>query len=286
MEISQIEFELLRELVYQNCGIVIKDDKKYLITQRLTPLALELDCSNFGDFYRKLMDMETHPIYRVKVIEAITTNETSFFRDSHPFETFEKHILEKLIASFRKMRRKESNPNHKIRIWSAASSTGQEPYSIAIIIKEFLENPNYADITVHDFKILATDISSQVLSRAMSGIYNQLEISRGLARGHRNKYFRQEGNFWVIDDRIRQMVEFRQVNLIKPFTGIGCFEFIVCRNVLIYFDDKHKTSILDQFSRILTPGGFMLLGAMENTLYLTSKFESERIGKTVYYKKK
>lgn len=173
----------------------------------------------------------------------------------------------------------------KIRIWSSASSTGQEPYTIAIMLKEYLINNNIRDIAPSDFRILGTDISTAVLGKAITGNYNEIEVARGLPGEFKNKYFRKEGTNWVIANEIREMVEFKQLNLIKPFTSLGTFEFILCRNVLIYFDDKTKIKILNQFYDMLTAQGFLMLGAMENTYCLSNQFHSLKIGKTILYQK-
>lgn len=285
MKPTKEEFELLRKLVHESCGIVIKDEKEYLIIQRLGPLAREAGCNSFGEFYRLLKSLKSDPKFRVKVIEAITTNETSFFRDIHPFEAFKNKILPELIKHLKVQKEKIPYSDPKIRIWSSASSTGQEAYTVAMIIDSYFRSGNHVTITRGDFKILATDIASDILAKAMSGEYNQIEISRGLPAEFKERYFRKEENVWCINDDIRGMVEFRQVNLIKPFTMIGNFELIFCRNVLIYFDDATKTRILNQFYDMLSTGGFLILGAMENTYCLTDKFKSERIGKTIIYRK-
>ncbi|OGV45284.1 MAG: hypothetical protein A2017_08760 [Lentisphaerae bacterium GWF2_44_16] len=284
-DLSDQEFMLLSDFIYHTCGIVVREDKKYLITQRLGPLAQQAGCKTFGDYYRKLKEEEANEQNRLKIIEAITTNETSFFRDEHPFEAIRSNILPSLFDTLKKQKTQGPFQNLKLRIWSAASSTGQEPYTLAIIVRELLQNCVGNSISSSDIRILATDISCAVLARAISGKYNEIEISRGLNDEHKKKYFRKEGTQWHIIDSIKEMVEFRQVNLVKPFSAIGTFEFIVCRNVLIYFDDKTKSRILNQFYDMLTPGGFLVLGAMENTYCLTDKFSSLRFGKTIVYAK-
>jgi chemotaxis protein methyltransferase CheR len=283
--LSQCEFQLLSELIYNQCGIVIKDDKKYLITQRLTPILREAGCAGFSDFYQKLQAPDCGPALRLRTVEAITTNETSFFRDDHPFETFRGHILPRLIDWLRKARCLDLQA--KIRIWSAAASTGQEPYTLAIIIREHLESAGIKDISAADFKILATDISSEMLAKASAGKFTSFEMSRGMPPGLKLKYFTPDksGNYWFLRGEVKSMIELKQVNLTKPFSHLGNFELALCRNVLIYFDDRTKISILNQIHAMITPGGHLMLGAMENTYCLTDKFNALKIGKTILYQK-
>lgn len=287
MEPSKDEFAKLRDFIYESCGIALGGDKLYLVTQRLGPLAKKSGCSNFTEFHKRLKeDGQSAASLRERVVEAITTNETSFFRDIHPFEAFKDSILNEMAARLRLARAKEPSLLHRIKIWCAASSTGQEPYSMAILIMERLIEGAFPDLNPHDFKILATDISGEVLAQAQKGSYNQTEMSRGLTEEAKARYFTHSGGRWTVISPVRQMVEFRQVNLIKPFAAIGSFDMISCRNVLIYFDDKTKSRILDSFHDMLAPGGCLLLGAMENTYCLSSKFVSRRIGKTIIYDRK
>jgi len=285
-ELTQQDFVLIRDLIYQHCGIVIKEDKKYLIIQRLGPIAEKAGCRSYNELYRKLKFLESDEAFRHKVIEAITTNETFFFRDQHPFDAFKHHILPDIVALYCKARQEGRVSTPKVRIWSAAASTGQEAYSLAMLIQEYISSSSNKNmLTSNEFRILATDISNEVLSKAMNGKYTQMEIGRGLIPELRDKYFHKKGDHWQITDKIREMVEFRQVNLIKPFMTVGNFELIFCRNVLIYFDDETKMRILNQFYDMLVKGGYLFLGAMENTYCLTDKFKSERFDKTIVYKK-
>lgn len=287
MELTEQDFNNLSKFIYDKCGIVIKNEKVYLIRQRLEPLAKLHGCNNFAEFYFKL-SKNCSASLQDQIITAITTNETSFFRDTHPFETFETHMLPQLCASVEERKnRKPERKGSKARIWCAASSTGQEPYCIAMIIYEYMQNVKNRGITPNDFEIMATDISSKVLAQAISGEFREHEIKRGLQSSHMNKYFvKEDDNTWVIDKKIRDLVEFRRLNLMESFTMLGGFDAIFCRNVLIYFDDTAKRKILDQFHHMLSDDGFLVLGSTESTYGITDKFKSIQHNKTIVYKKK
>jgi len=282
VEPSDEEFQKMKEFIHGSCGIALGADKRYLITQRCAPLLKASGSKSFAEFHQKLLSDSGQ--LKERLVEAITTNETSFFRDSHPFEAFRDNIFSGLAARIRSAREK-SVCEHKARIWCAASSTGQEPYSFAMLICEKLESGAHPDLRFQDFQIVATDISGEVLAKAAKGEYSQTEVSRGLPDGFKSRYFRQHGNDWRLVDPVKRMVDFRQMNLVKPFTSFGSFDMIACRNVLIYFDEKTKSRILEQFHEMLIPGGVLLLGAMENTYCLCAKFHSKRVGKTIVYEK-
>ncbi len=285
MELSPQEFDLFRRYIYQLCGIVVPEDKSYLIRHRLEPVVVTAGYKSFRGFYEMLTQ---NPLPKIEehVINAITTNETSFFRDGHPFVAFQEYILPKLgrIIRERKARvRPRSGP--KVSVWSAGSSKGQEPYSLAMLIHEYALANRHLDILKDDFGLLATDVSSDALSMAMAGEYTQIEVKRGLSADRTEKYFVQEGSRWVLDSAIRIMVDFRQVNLIKPFAMLGGFDIILCRNVLIYFDNVIKERIVHQFYDMLSEEGFLMLGATESLYAITDRFESVHYGQTVLYKK-
>jgi chemotaxis protein methyltransferase CheR len=294
MELSKEEFELLRNYIYNICGLAISDNKAYLIRQRLEPIAKAAGCNSFGEFYRKIKQTNL-PIFQEKIINAITTNETAFFRDGHPFAAFKEYMLPKLTRIIRERKsRNKIRKGSKVRLWSAGSSTGQEPYSLAMLVHEYItenepaeKQPNaFASVAKEDFGILATDISSEILSKAMAAEYTDMEAKRGLSPDRLKKYFGKVQTRWVISSFIRSMVEFRQINLIRPFTMLGGFDVIFCRNVLIYFDNETKSRIIDQFHRMLASDGFFVLGATENLYALTDKFSSLHYGETIIYQKK
>jgi chemotaxis protein methyltransferase CheR len=297
MELSRHEFELLRDYIYKICGLVIADNKQYLIRQRLEPLALTIGCLNFTEFYRKITESSLPPQtknrFQEQVINAITTNETSFFRDGHPFAAFREYILPRLNERIcERKQRLQSRKGPKVRLWSAGSSTGQEPYSLVMLIKEYSQAANQKHqfsmipVSMEDFVILATDISTEMLARAMAGEYNDAEMKRGLDPERVKAYFKKNGRRWIISSSVRSMVEFRQINLIRPFTMLGGFDVIFCRNVLIYFDIETKTRIIAQFSEMLSDKGFLVLGATENVYGITDRFDSVHHGETLFYQKK
>ncbi|MBI3794009.1 MAG: protein-glutamate O-methyltransferase CheR [Nitrospinae bacterium] len=272
MELSNKEFTELCKHIYKLCGLNIKDKKHYLVLQRLEPLAVSEGNGSFKGLIEKLSS-NAGPQLKDLVIEAITTNETSFFRDEHPFEAFREIVLPQLAE----MAKHRKHPGHhrkgsKINIWSAASSTGQEPYSIAMLIHEFLGSKGKG-LSAEDFEIIATDISPKVLSKAIAGSYTDSEIKRGLSVERRDRFFRKEGHHWVINDSLRTMIDFKRINLAEQFTRLGGVDVIFCRNVLIYFDEETKGRILSQFSQMLSESGFLFLGACENVGTLPKKFK-------------
>jgi chemotaxis protein methyltransferase CheR len=193
------------------------------------------------------------------VVEAMTTNESFFFRDKTPFEAFTTVMLPSLVE--------RRPPGHALRIWCAAASTGQEPYSLAMILKE-----NARKLGGRRVEILATDLSNDVLERARAGIYSQFEVQRGLPIQLLVKYFAQAGEGWQISADVRGMVDYRRLNLLNPFVGLGTFDVVFCRNVLIYFDMPTKTDVLARMSKVVAPDGYLVLGAAETVVGLTTAF--------------
>lgn len=284
MELSIEEFNLFRRHIQQICGMEIRDEKQYLIRQRLEPLVIASGCSSFSEYYHKFLISPYANMENELIISAITTNETSFFRDNHPFETFRNYILPRLAKQIQDRKKKDYiRRGAKVRIWSAGSSTGQEAYSIAILVDEFISMHRHTGISKEDFGIMASDISPVALAKAMVGTYNETEISRGLTDIRLKKYFKTQKNYWTIDESIRSMVEFRVVNLAESFTMIGGFDVIFCRNVLIYFNEDMKSKIFNRFYKILSDEGCLILGATENTYCITDKFQSVRQGETLIY---
>lgn len=285
MRLTGQEFDLLRRYIHSLCGIAIPHDKSYLIEQRLEPVVVATGCKSFGEFYLKLTK-NMLPKMEERIINAMTTNETSFFRDGHPFVAFKEYVLPKLgeMILERKARDK-SRRGPKVSIWSAGASTGQEPYSLAMLIRDYLWGNDGLDISTEDFGLHASDISSEALSRAMAGEYSEMEMKRGLSAELIEKYFIKDGGRWVIDSEIRNMVQFRQINLIRPFAMVGGFDVILCRNVLIYFDNGTKARMIDQFYDVISEGGFLVLGATESLYGITDRFETVRYGEAILYRK-
>ena len=252
------DFEYLRKLLKDHSGLDLSADKQYLIESRLLPLVRKFGLSGIGELVQKVRGGSTSAI--VHVVEAMTTNETFFFRDKIPFDHFRDTIMPDVLSA-RASRR-------TVRIWCAASSTGQEPYSIAMCLKEM-----GAILAGWRVEILATDLSQEVLEKSRSGIYSQFEVQRGLPIQMLVKYFKQVGELWQINADIRAMVQHRQLNLLHDFSQLGVFDVIYCRNVLIYFDQETKINVLGRLARAMEPDGFLVLGAAETVVGLTEVFK-------------
>jgi chemotaxis protein methyltransferase CheR len=279
-------YKAITKYVFDICGIVLGDDKHYLIEQRLSPILPDLGCETFADLARKLESGTTTFLTRERVLNAITTNETSFFRDGHPYVAFREKIMPELLEVIKQRKaRAWQRRGPKVSLWSAAASTGQEPYSMAMIIAEVIAEKGAGIATLEDFGILGTDISSKVLAKAMEGKYGPLEVARGLNADMRNKYFLQDSGNYIIGESIRKIVDFKAFNIQDSFTNIGAFFFFFCRNILIYFTDDAKRKILSQFYQMLAPSGFLVLGSAENMYNLNNEFVVERYGITSIYRK-
>ncbi|MCL4203938.1 MAG: protein-glutamate O-methyltransferase CheR [Pirellulaceae bacterium] len=281
MELTRAAFDDLRRSIHRLCGIVLTDDKEYLIRHRLEPVARRCGCRSFDEFRTKLAGSEAARLQEA-VIEAITTRETAFFRDHHPFQALRQQILPELVRN----RRNQGNTTGRpIRIWCAGAATGQEPYSLAILIHE-LAAASGADGSVPvDFSILATDVSTEALAAAKTGAYQRRQVERGLTAGQLHKYFEPCGDRWVVRPMLRKLVEFRRVNLIQPFNSLGVFDAILCRNVLIYFDEATRRAICGRFHAMLADGGWLLLGSAESLYGVSEQFASVRFGDSLVYRK-
>jgi len=266
-EISTVDFDYVRELVYRESAISIETDMKYLVESRLTTLVRKTDHSGIAELVSCLRQKK-EPGLADLVVDAMTTNETSFFRDTHPFETLCKEVLPQIARS-------HSEP---IRIWCAACSTGQEAYTIAMALREYC--PELASRV----SIIGTDISQEVVAKAQAGIYNRLEVNRGLPVQLLAKYFIQQGLVWQVSPQLMESVSFHQLNLIRDWGTLPQMDVIFLRNVLIYFDPETKSSILRNTSRILKPGGCLFLGLSETTLNLNTDYERVTAEKSHYYK--
>lgn len=280
MDLTRQEFDDLRRYVYELCGLHIPDNKEYLIVQRLGPLLRSVGAESWSEFHDFLRRDDTSRM-RNEIISAITTNETSFFRDRHPFDSFREHILPKLCKEVTS--RQLRGDKRPVRIWSAAASTGQEALTLAMVILDHLEQHGGCGLRARDFSILATDISARALARAVAGDYSEFELSRGLPDYFR-KYFERSGKRWRAGARLRDMVEYRQFNLVSDFDELGRFEVIFCRNVLIYFDQETKRDLLNRFCSVLCPGGHLVLGSTESVYGLSEAFEQQRLGRAIWYR--
>ena len=282
MDLSRSTFDELRRLIHRLCGIVIADDKEYLVRHRLEPLVISSGCRDFEQFREKLATREGI-LLQEAIIETITTQETSFFRDGHPFEAIRRHVLPELVQPSQSQI--ASTNRTKIRFWSSGAATGQEPYSLAILICEHLAAQRQSKLGVMDFSILASDISASALATATAAKYSRREIDRGLSPERVEKFFEQHGDRWALKSPARQIVDFRRINLMQPFTSLGMFHAILCRNVLIYFDEDKRRTICEQFHAMLAEGGWLVLGSAENLYGINNNFLSLRFGDTILFRK-
>lgn len=260
MSIKLSDFDLYRDLLYSKSGLVITPDKTYLLDSRLTPVAKEWGHETLDSMSIALRSFPDPKLIK-DIVEAMTTNETSFYRDQKPFTIFESVVMPHLVA-------KRSKGVKKIRIWCAAASTGQEPYSLAMLIKE--KAAMWKDFS---FEIVGTDISEDALNIARSGAYSQFEVQRGLPITHLMKYFKQIEDKWQISDEIKKMITYKNFNLLDDMKSLGAFDIIFCRNVLIYFDEKTKGQVLAKMNPQLANDGFLFLGGAETTIGITDKFK-------------
>lgn len=249
------DFEFLRSYLKDRSGLALAPEKRYLVDSRLSPVCRTFGFKGVTEMVAKLRASRDLALEKA-VVEAMTTNETFFFRDKTPFTLFSDVILPHMLSARAAKR--------KLRIWCAAASTGQEPYSLAMILDEAR-----ARLAGWQVEIIATDISTEVLDKAKAGTYTQFEVQRGLPIQMLLKYFEQKGETWHISPKIKSMVNFRELNLIKDFASLGQFDVIYCRNVLIYFDQPTKADVLRRLSASLAPDGMLLLGAAETVIGLT-----------------
>jgi len=260
----------LRDLVYRRSAIVLNADKTYLIDSRLTPVVHEAGLTSIDELVGKIRHEDVGAQLVRRVIEAMTTNETLFFRDVHPFEALKLQILPDLVKA-RAARR-------TLRIWCAAASTGQEPYSIAMTVRE-----HFPELASWDVKVIATDINAAVLERAREGTYRQLEVNRGLPIQMLCKYFDRNGTTYTLKPEIRNMVRFQELNLLDAWGSIGPQDIVFIRNVLIYFDVDTKRQLLGRVRKLLEHDGFLVLGGAETTNNLDDNYAPVKIGSGVYY---
>jgi chemotaxis protein methyltransferase CheR len=272
------EFRLWASYVYSITRITLDASKGYLIETRLAALARETNSQSYKALLDKVMADGTGALKR-KVIGAITTNETSFFRDAAPFEMLRHKILPDLVDS----RRKQLGAGRQLtlRIWSAACSTGQEVYSTAIVCKETLPNPNKFDV-----RILGTDISDKVVAQASAGKYTKLEIDRGFPPEKVAGYFQVEGTDFKVRDSIRALATFKGINLLEPLAFPNKFDIIFCRNVAIYFSEADKRKLFDSISHVMAPDGYLIIGSTESLTGISSRLDPKRYLRSVFYQLK
>jgi chemotaxis protein methyltransferase CheR len=266
--ITSQDFDLLSTMLRSRSGLVLTPDKTYLLESRLTPLARKRGMNALGELVAEVRQRPSEALLH-EITEAMTTNESSFFRDKTPFDIFTGTLLPHLRAARANSRR--------LRIWCAAASTGQEPYTLAMLLTEAM-----AQWSGWSIEILGTDLSLQALERAKQGVYSQFEVQRGLPIQLLMKYFVKMGDAWQISPAIRQMVKYRPFNLLEPMGPLGQFDIIFCRNVLIYFDAPTKSQVLDALRRQLADDGGLFLGAAETVLGLTKAFKPAKDHRGLY----
>lgn len=270
--ISAADFDFVASLLHHQCALVLEPGKEYLIKSRLTPVAQKNGLATLDQLIQRLRDRRD-PALVTAVVEAMVTTETSFFRDVHPFEALKKSVLPHLIELRRSQR--------QLNIWCGASSSGQEPYSLAILIREYFPELNNWRI-----RFSATDVSQEMLERSRVGRYSQLEVNRGLPTPLLLKWFRQDSAFWQIDQSIRSGITFSQLNLSQPWPAMPQWDLILLRNVMIYFDVSAKKEILGRTARVLARDGYLLLGGAETTLNLDDSYRRVENLRTGFYQLK
>ncbi len=270
MQITTREIPAVAQLVHKLCGVALDETKGYLIDSRLGGLVGEAGCASFSDLCEKAHGNKS---LELNIIDAITTQETLFFRDESPFEALKHKAIPEAIDA------RASTPFPKrLRIWSAAASTGQEAYSIAMTLSELLP-----DIQSRDVDILATDISDSAIMQASLGRYAKHEIQRGMTSQMLSKYFQQEADGWRVKEALRSMIRFDRRNLLQPMTGLGPFDIIFCRNVAIYFNEDVKRDLFNRLSERLTPDGYLFVGSSESLANLDPRFIPQHHCRSIFY---
>jgi chemotaxis protein methyltransferase CheR len=263
-------FQFISNLVRERSAISLEPGKEYLVESRLGPVARDNGLASLEDLVAAIRQPGAQNLTR-QVVEAMTTNETSFFRDIHPFDALRQQILPELIAKRSKER--------TICVWSNACSSGQEPYTIAMILRE-----HFPELNGWTVRLIGSDLSTQILKRARDGVFNQTEVNRGLPAPLLIKYFQKEGLQWRIKDELRRMVDFQQINLVETWPAtLPKMDIVFLRNVLIYFQPETKKVILDKLKNSLRPDGYLFLGGAETTMNLDTSFSRVQLGKAVCY---
>jgi len=268
MSLSHTDFTFVSTLVRREAAIMLTPGKEYLVEARLIPVARAVGAASVADFLADLQRWP-NPAYERKIVDALTTNETSWFRDREPFSALADVVLPELVKSRAAAR--------KVRLWSAASSSGQEAYSLAITMQEHLP-PGWS------YEILGSDISTEMIARATAAEYSQIEVNRGLPASQLVQYFERAGAHWRITAALRRDVSFRVMNLTAPLPPLPQFDVIFLRNVLIYFDVATKKYVLGNVARLLRPDGWLFLGAAETTIGIDDNYERVAVGRTSAYR--
>jgi chemotaxis protein methyltransferase CheR len=270
MTLTAVDFDYLRKLVREQSAIVLEPGKEYLVEARLATLVRQEGLGSMQDLVAKLRSHHSGPLH-TRVVEAMTTNETLFFRDPFVFEALRTAALPELVERRR--------PERRLEIWSAACSSGQEPYSVAMLLRE-----HFPEVTGWRTSILATDLSTQMLARAAEGRYSQLEVNRGLPATMLTKYFSRQGMHWQVGDELKRAIEFRPMNLDAPWPTLPQMDVVLLRNVLIYFDMETKRRIVANVRKVLRRDGYLFLGGAETLLNVDDAFERVTLGKAACYR--
>lgn len=279
LTVSPREFLMLRRYIEEQCGISLGDDKSYLIQNRLSNLALEYGCRTFGELYHMVSNARPSAELRDAILDAISTNETLWFRDNHPFRILGRYILPRLMEEINNGRRK------RIAIWSAACSTGQEPYSIAMTALNVYEEAGRREKCSQQVSIIASDVSRRSLATAVKGIYSESTMKRGMNPMYLTRHFHKQGNQWQLSDEIREMISFIQYNLKDPPPRtLGSLDVVFLRNVIIYFSDEFKRSLFRKVATLMSPRGFLFLGTSETVSSYTDAFEIIEDNGNIFYR--
>ena len=259
MAIQENDFNFICDFVKKEAAIVLESGKEYLVESRLSPIIKEAGLEDIAALVKEVQ-RNASSILRPKIVEALTTNETSFFRDVKPFDVLKKHVFPDLLE--------KRNKEKSLSMWCAASSTGQEPYSVAMVLRE-----NFPEIAKWKLNFLATDLSDDVLEKAKGGVYTQLEVNRGLPATSLIRWFKKQENNWILSEDIKNMVRFEKLNLLSSYSTLPPCDLVFIRNVLIYFDVETKSEILSKIRGLLKSDGYLFLGAAESTLNVDDHFE-------------
>ena len=270
--LAEQDFRYIQDLVRERAAIVLEPGKEYLAVTRLDPLVRRAGLGSLSELVAALREGRTSALHE-EVVDALTTNETTWFRDVAPFESLRTHVLPDLIERKRLSR--------TLFVWSAGCSSGQEPYSLAMLIRE-----DFPELDDWQISIVGTDVSSTMLDRARAGLYGQIEVNRGLPAHLLIRYFHQIGVRWELDARIRSMVRFQRQNLMGPWANLPLMDLVLMRNVMIYFDPATKRQVLGRVRDVLAPHGYLLLGSAETTLHIDDAFQRHAVGPTGWYRRK
>ncbi|MCL2764650.1 MAG: protein-glutamate O-methyltransferase CheR [Treponema sp.] len=279
VSINEREFSLLSDYIIRNCGIAIPPEKAYIFETRLSKYLVDAGVNSFEELYSYIIK-KNDPVFNQKIINSITTNETKWFRDEAPWKVLEERLLPKLVGDI------VSGRKTRIRIWSAAASTGQEIYSTVMCIDNYLSKNNVNGVSLKNFEFIATDISSHVLEIAKKGRYDKISMMRGLNEEYKEKYFNKNGSVWTIDQKIQSAVKFMRFNLINSYKEFGLFDIIFCRYILIYFSETLKSGIVTKIHGSLQDNGVLFTGNYALYDLFENNFDADYYDNLTYYTKK